>query len=91
MLLSALPPLPQSQSAHKQAKEKMKTEADQLCVFIYRTSNPICLLQHYQNNENEGPARMMSARKALKCANQTHLHACCSLKSTLQNTSTETL
>lgn len=32
MLLKALPPLPHSQSTHKQDNEKITTEADKLCV-----------------------------------------------------------
>lgn len=53
-LLRALPSLPQSQSAHKQNKEKNGNSIGQgqtLCVLTFSTSNPIRPMQHYQNNE----------------------------------------
>lgn len=73
---------------HPQTRQRKNNNRSRqtLCVFIYRTSNPICLLQHYQNNENGVPSRMTTAVKALKYANQTHLPACGSLKSTSKNT-----
>lgn len=56
------------------------------CVFIYSTSCPTSLKQHYQNNETEGPARMTSAKKAFSSQLWNVLIRFTCLSLTLQNT-----